>query len=273
MNVIGEYNKEGELTWETRIKEEYNDPTFGLVRIEQEYDEGELDTDYKIKKNFKDPDLGIINIVMSFYERELEETFKYKKQTKEVITLGTVKTTVVYDEEDTEDRETITYGTTTIDKNFYKNKLTNEVKTYADEHNNYIRQEKEYYNGKILTKDLRYQNGKKEGLQTYFYTDGVPNTEQNYKEGKELGLQKSYYSDGQLKEKKTIDAQGNKDGEYVLYKRDGSLTTKGNYTNSKKTGTWEEYGGHNPNLLKKCTYTGDSATCEEMDYYDHGAYF
>ncbi|WP_165748422.1 toxin-antitoxin system YwqK family antitoxin [Cellulophaga sp. Z1A5H] len=273
MNVVGEYNNEGELTGEIRIKAEYNDPTFGLVRIEQEYDEGELDTDYKIKKKFKDPDLGIVNVVMSFYEGELEETFKYKKQTKEDATLGMVETTVVYDEEDLKDRETITYGTTTIDKSFYKNKLTSEVKTYADEHNNYIRQEKKYYNGTILTKELSYKNGKIDGLEHHFYTDGVPQLELNYKEGKKIGVQKTYHSNGQLNEEETIDENGKRNGTYVHYKYDGSLTTKGSYIHGKKTGTWEEYDGHNPNLLKKCTYTGDSATCEEMDYYDHGAYF
>ncbi len=273
MTVTREYNKDGELTWETRIKKEYNDPTYGIVTIEQEFDEGELDTDYRIKKNYNDPKLGIVNVVMSFYEGELYQTFKYSDQVKEDAKLGAVNTRIIYDEDDIKDREVITYGSTTIEKKFYNDKLSSETKTYKDENNNHIQQELSYTKGSILTKSLTYKNGKKDGLEKHFYSDGGVKLALNYKNGEKIGSQTSYHSNGQLNKKETIDENGKRDGEYVLYKYDGSLTTKGSYSNGKKIGIWEEYGSHNPNLLKKCNYTEDNVTCEEIDYYDHGAYF
>ncbi|WP_161634452.1 toxin-antitoxin system YwqK family antitoxin, partial [Aquimarina pacifica] len=273
MKAVGEYDKEGVLTWETRFKESYDDPELGIVNIEQEYDEGELQSDYRIKENYNDPDLGTINLVMSFYEGELEETYKIKKQIKKDARLGNVTTEIVYNEDNTKDNEVTTYGTTTIKKSFYENQLTSEIKNYLDEHNNYIRQELEYNGSGKLKKAFYYKNGKKDGLQKYFYTDGIPNLEHTYKNGTKVGVQKSYHSNGTLKEKKTIDENGKTDGEYLLYKYDGTVETKGSYKNGTKTGIWEEYGSRNPNLLKKCTYTKDNAVCEELDYYDHGGYF
>lgn len=274
MDVVNEYDTDGVLEWQTRFKNNYNDPKLGIVNVEQEYVDNELDSDYRIKKNHKDPALGSIDIILEFYEGELYETYKVKTTIEEDATLGKVETTIIYDENNDKSSETITYGATTINKSYYKNKLTSEIKNYVDEHNNSMQQELKYTGDNILEQAYYSKNGKRDGVQKYFYSDGIPKAEYTYKNGMKVGLQKSYHSNGQLSKQETINENDKLEGTYVIYKYDGTIKTKGEYLDGKKIGTWEEYGSRNPNLLKKCVYsTVDCAVCEELDYNDHGSYF
>jgi len=273
MRAVNEYDQDGDLFWQSRYKENYNDPKLGIVNIEQEFDEGEIYTDYRIRKNHKDPELGIVDVVMSFLDEELETSYKIKSLKKEDPSLGIVNTTIVY-EDDIKDSETITYGSTTIEKSFYGGKLTTKKKKYLDENNDRRYEEWEYSSGGFPNQVSYYKNGKRHGVQKYFRSKGELQREISYQDGVKFGIQNSYHFNGKLEETETINENGNLDENYSKYDYSGDLEIKGSYADGKKVGTWEHYSKyHEPNLIKKCVYDTNMTVCEEVDYYDHGGHF
>ena len=273
MTAVNEYEKDGELFSQTRYKKNYNDPELGIVNIEQEFYDGDIYNNYRIKKNHKDPELGIVDVIISFDYDGLATTYKIKNSKKEDPNLGTVKTTVSY-EEDVKYNETISYGSTTIEKTFYNGKLKAEKKEYLDE-NNHHRTEELKYSGRDFPEEiLNYKNGKRDGVQKYFSYDGKLKREINYQDGVKIGVQNTYHYSGKLEKTETINGNGKLEGDYLKYFSDGSLKIKGSYKNGEKIGAWEHYDeSYEPNLIKKCVYDEDSTVCEEVDYYDHGGYF
>lgn len=273
MEVVNEYDEDGELSWQTRYKENYNDPQLGIVDIEQEFEEGEIYSDYRIRNNYKDPELGTVDVIISFYNGELDTTYKVKELKKEDPSLGIVNTTIVY-EDDVKDTETITYGTTTIKKSFHAGELFTETKDYVDEQSIHRTEELKYHSNDFPREILSYRNGKQDGVQKYYSYDGTLQREANYQNGVKFGVQNTYHNNGKLEDSGTINDNGKLNGDFRKYRSDGDLETKGSYADGNKVGTWEHYGkNHNPSLVKKCVYEEDVTVCENVDYYDYGSHF
>jgi antitoxin component YwqK of YwqJK toxin-antitoxin module len=83
-----------------------------------------------------------------------------------------------------------------------------------------------FQNGKIKA-ELRYVNGKLNGISTMYYPSGVIKARENYKNGVLEGLTKRYYEQGQL-----MSEEFYRNGR-LLYKRvfslDGTLTGERRY--------------------------------------------
>ena len=56
---------------------------------------------------------------------------------------------------------------------------------------------KEYWENGKLRLERHYQDGKLEGLSTYFYENGIKMLEVHYKDGKKEGLQTHWYTNGE----------------------------------------------------------------------------
>lgn len=66
----------------------------------------------------------------------------------------------------------------------------------------------------------------------------------------------TYYSDGLLKEKFTLNKEGNKDGSYTCYSRFGKKYISGQYANGAPAGTWDFFSSDtNAILVQKLDFT------------------
>jgi len=84
-----------------------------------------------------------------------------------------------------------------------------------------------YYNNAIITEEITYKNGLKEGLNNYYSPDGVL-------------LKKLQYKNDQL------------EGPAIYYDAYGNIVIDGNYKNGKKHGIWKYF--EDAKLVKEETY-------------------
>ena len=75
------------------------------------------------------------------------------------------------------------------------------------------------------------------------------NFKRTYEEGKKNGSDEDYYSNGQLSNKETW-KDGKQHGPYERYYENGKLIFKGTYKDGKKDGQWEHYD-ENGKLMEK----------------------
>ena len=92
-----------------------------------------------------------------------------------------------------------------------------------------------YENGK-KSSEITYKNGKLEGLMTRWYEYGQKQFERTYKDGKEDGLFISWYENGQ-KEFEGINAGGFQDGLWKSWHTNGSKMAEENYKDGIRIGT------------------------------------
>lgn len=110
---------------------------------------------------------------------------------------------------------------------------------------------KHYHKNGKLKSEVRYLDGKKEGLYKSYHESGKLSTESNYKKGKEDGVSLSYYENGQIADEFIY-----KNGEQVnpqrSYYENGQLCHEGYYTKSGDLISgrdWDESGNEiNPVL-------------------------
>ena len=92
---------------------------------------------------------------------------------------------------------------------------------------------KEYRGWEILWYETPYKNGKKDGVEKRYDSDGTLLYEIPYKNGKKDGVEKWYYSNGTLR-KETPYKDGKEEGTQKLYRADSSLEKEIYYKNGKK---------------------------------------
>ena len=102
-----------------------------------------------------------------------------------------------------------------------ENITTGLIKIYLDE-------EKEVKT--TLKEEYFICDGKKEGLNKLYWSDGQLLSKVNYIDGKMNGIYESYWRDGQLLSKVNY-IDGKMDGIYESYYYDGQLREKVNYVN------------------------------------------
>ena len=89
-----------------------------------------------------------------------------------------------------------------------------------------------------------YKDGKKEGLQTWWYENGQKWSEGNRKDGKQDGLWTEWHENGQKRAEANY-KDGKRDGLYLVWHENGQKWSEGNWKDGKQEGlevTWHENG-------------------------------
>jgi MORN repeat variant len=100
-----------------------------------------------------------------------------------------------------------------------------------------------FENGK-LKYEITVKNGKKEGIETFYYENGAKKIETEYKNDKEDGVWKQWYESGQLK----LEAHyknGEEHGAFTQWYDNGQKRVESSFVNGKKDGVecaWERDG-------------------------------
>lgn len=109
-----------------------------------------------------------------------------------------------------------------------------------------------YHKGSTaLMKVENYKNGKLEGLQKTFFSDGKIAEEIHYKNGKREGAYKVYLQNGTIVEEAFF-KNNQYDGPAIFRDATGKIVSKGNFVQDIRKGIWEFY--ENGNLVKKEKY-------------------
>ena len=96
-----------------------------------------------------------------------------------------------------------------------------------------------------------YKDGVKEGIDIYFYENGIIRSRCNYKGGKLNGKREFMYSNGNNRAIEKYE-YGKKVGEWIYYYDNGKIKKKESYIDDKEDGKWEEYYAYD--ILKSEKY-------------------
>jgi len=107
----------------------------------------------------------------------------------------------------------------------------------------------------VVVSEEFYKDGKKEGVSTTFYPDGIVAERATWKNGIRSGLWEQYYTDGKLKLKCAF-LDDEKDGQLKTYHMSGRIWLTGQYIKGDADGTW--------------TYITDKGEIEKKEYFDKG---
>jgi antitoxin component YwqK of YwqJK toxin-antitoxin module len=125
-------------------------------------------------------------------------------------------------------------------------KLKEHYTYYLDENNHEVRDGKaeEYFLSGAKKGEIQWQDGKENGLVTYFYPDGRKSYEATYKEGQKNGYVTVWYPTGQ-KQWQTVFRLGATHGVWREWYPDGKKKFEANYNDGKLEGLatwWHENG-------------------------------
>lgn len=110
------------------------------------------------------------------------------------------------------------------------------------------------YENVVISEEF-YKDGKKEGVSTTFYPDGIVAERATWKNGVRSGLWEQYYTDGKLKLKCAF-LDDEKDGQLKTYHMSGRIWLTGQYIKGDADGTW--------------VYMTDKGEIEKKEYFDKG---
>ncbi|QCX38975.1 hypothetical protein FF125_11210 [Aureibaculum algae] len=158
------------------------------------------------------------------------------------------------------------------DGNFWR-----EMKTYKHNKREY-KEDKVYYHGTKMIQSIDHRiDGKKEGVQYWYYKNGAVLSEINCVNGRWFGPFKRYHENKQLREKGYYNKNAKLEKEYIRYNEDGKWIEKLEYLNGYiSTGVTRDFNLRG-DLIEKCTYSAAYKDCEERSYanddtHDYGAY-
>ncbi len=125
------------------------------------------------------------------------------------------------------------------------------------------------YNKTKIIQEENYKEGKKEGIQKYWYKN-VSNKQlhikENYKKGVRNGILKMWYDNGQLHFKYKF-----KNGEKIkeeFYSKEGQLLIKLNFKNEKQEGI-QTYWRENGNLWYQFNYKNGKKCKIQKEWYEN----
>ena len=122
---------------------------------------------------------------------------------------------------------------------------------------------KSYYKGGKLRKEIIYRNGIKEGIEKIYYPNGQVNEVTAYKKGKKDGERKGYYPDGKLWYE-AFYINDKEEGIEKTYYKNGNLWLEIPYKSSKIVGVEKRYY-ESGELFGEITYNDNEV--KEV-YYD-----
>ena len=112
-----------------------------------------------------------------------------------------------------------------------------------------------FHNGN-LKYEVNYIDGKKEGLEIFWYISGGKYIQTTYKNDKEDGIWNQWFENGQLK----LEAHyknGKEDGLFTLFYDNGTKRSESNFVNGEKVG-YETYWERNGDVKSKTLYKSKS---------------
>ncbi len=95
---------------------------------------------------------------------------------------------------------------------------------------------KGYYQNGELKSDVKYLNGKKEGVEEVYYNNGVLQTHRIYSKGVKIDVHRGWWPDGSSKFEYHFDKEGRYDGTVKEWYTNGQLLRDFNYTSGKEAG-------------------------------------
>ncbi|MDU1912342.1 toxin-antitoxin system YwqK family antitoxin [Fusobacterium sp.] len=125
---------------------------------------------------------------------------------------------------------------------------------------------KSYYKGGKIRKEVVYKNGVKEGTEKTYYPNGQLKIEIIYKKGTKEGKMKRYYPNGQL-QYEVFYKHGEKEGIEKTYYKNGNLRLEIPYKNSKIVGVEKRYY-ESGELFGEITYSNEDV--KEVYYEKNG---
>ena len=125
-----------------------------------------------------------------------------------------------------------------------------------------------YYNSGTLKTLQRYNAGKLDGLQEYYFTNGNPSSKEEYRNGLAEGKVTTYYYGGALKSIVTYLAD-KKDGEEKEFHNNGNVSNINNFVNGVLSGPSKAYYQSGP-LKGTLEYVNNKAEGPYTYYYETG---
>lgn len=96
-----------------------------------------------------------------------------------------------------------------------------------------------YPNGKVA-QEVRYDGGKKAGMQKTFYEDGAKWSEETWVDGLLQGKSMAWYPSGKPRADANYE-DGKRDGEATSWWENGQVQAKGTFVDGKYDGKWVEW--------------------------------